>query len=290
MGNQVRVRLTWRVVRLLLLLGVAVAAYLVLSLFDHAAHADAGSIDQSIKAVADGAGKAVPEPKSILPEPKSILPEPKSILPEKAQTIKVPAVRPRKVHAARKIQALSIRARAAVTPARKAVVRLPSLPELPEPAKLPGLPQARTPASIPTTALPGVPAPRQPLMPPVSAQVSPPPQAPAFAPAPGLSGVTKPPAPGLAGVTKPPAPGLSGVTKPPKASARSQTAPLPAPPGLPADRSTPTGQARDSGGGDAPAMGAVPSSWRPEVTAAGRRLPADLIARGRTVRYAGPPS
>src|SRR3954447_48379 len=89
MGNQVRMRrgpaqgvdgapgVTRRVVRLLVLLGVVFAAYLVLSLFDHAARADAGSIDQSVdqlgaepmasvKAVAAGARKAVPEPKSVI--------------------------------------------------------------------------------------------------------------------------------------------------------------------------------------------------------------------------------
>jgi len=37
-------------------------------------------------------------------------------------------------------------------------------------------------------------------------------------------------------------------------------------------------------------MGTVSSSWRPEVAAAACRPAAYLIARGRTVRYAGPPS
>jgi hypothetical protein len=87
-----------------------------------------------------------------------------------------------------------------------------------------------------------------------------------------------------------PAPGLFGVTKPPAAQAHPRTAPLPAPPRQPADRSTSTDQARDSGSGNAPATGTVSSSWRPDMTAAGRRLATDLIALGRTTRYAGPPS
>jgi hypothetical protein len=358
---------TRRVVRLFVLLGVVVAAYLVLSLFDHAARADAGSIDHSIdqigatdpvasvKAMAAGARKAIPGPKSIIPKSTAPKAHPQRI---HRPTIKIPEVHPPKVQAPkknhapkiqapRKTQAPSIRAgetvrrvqartsklrqltsdtvrdaaRATVTPARTAVVRqklstpaqLPSLPELAElpdlpqaalaswtrlpdlpqaelpalpqlpswpqlpglpqvqlPAwpQLPGLPQARTPVLTRTTALPSAPVPHQPLMPAVSAQVCPLPQPPAFAPAPGLSGVTKPPA----------------------AQAQPRTAPLPAPPRQPADRSTPTGQARDSGGGNAPAMGTVSSSWRPEVAAAGRRLATDLIARGRTVRFAGPPS
>jgi hypothetical protein len=393
MGNQIRMRsgtaqgedsapgVTRRVVRLLVLLGVAVAAYLVLSLFDHAARADAGSIDQStnrvgatgpvasVKVMVGGAGKAIAEPKSISPKSTAPKAHPQRIHRPTIKTPEVypPKVRaPKKIHAPknqepRKIQAPSIRAGetvrrvpvrtsklrqptsdavrdaagATVTPARTAVVRqklstpaqLPSLPELAElpdlpqaapaswtrlpdlpqaelPAlpqlhswpqlpglpqtqlpswsQLPGLPQAqlpswsqlpslppaRTPVLTRTTALTSAPVPHQPLMPPVSAQVCSLPQPPAFAPASGLS----------------------GVTRPPTAQAQPRTAPLSAPPRQPADRSAPTGQARDSGGGNAPAMGTVSSSWRPEVAAAGRRLATDLLARGRTIRFAGPPS
>ncbi|MCW2140794.1 hypothetical protein BXY51_005358 [Actinoplanes cyaneus] len=67
--------------------------------------------------------------------------------------------------------------------------------------------------------------------------------------------------------------------------------PKPAPsPGRPSEHSAPAGQARDSGGGSAPTTGIVASSWCPEVTAGGRTPVRNLIARGRTVRYAGPPS
>jgi hypothetical protein len=329
---------TRRVVRLFVLLGALVAAYLVLSLFDHAARADGVSIDQigaadpvaSVKATATDAGKAVREPKAVIPQ--STTPKahpPKSHRP----TIKRPAAHHPRIQAPRKIQAPTIRAggtvrrvhvrttklhqptssavrdaaNATATTARTAVVRqnlltpahLPSLPELAElpdlsqtrlpalpqlpglspaplPAwpplpswsQLPGLPQARTPISTRTTALPSAPVPHQPLLAPVSVQVCPLPQPPALAPASGLSGVSKPPA----------------------AKTQPRTVPLPAPPRQPADRSTPTGQARDSGGGNTPAMGTVSSSWRPEVAAAGRCLATDLPARGRTVRYAGPPS
>jgi hypothetical protein len=339
---------TRRVVRLLVLLGVAVAVYLALSLFDHAARADAGSVDppigatdpvDSVEATAAGAKKAIPKPRSPKTHPKTI----------HRPTIKTPQVHrakvqtPKKVHAPkiqgpRKIHAPSVRtsaatgrvqartsklrkptsdavrdaARASGTRVRTAVVRLklptlaalPSLSELaelpgltqaelpaspqlpswqhlsgmpqtqlpawPQRLQLPSLPQARTPALSRSTASLDAPVPHQPFMPPVSAQAYP---------------LPLPQPPALA-----PAPGLSGVTKPPTAQAQSRTAPLPAPPRQPADRSTPTGQARDSGGGNAPATGTVSSSWRPEVTAGGRTLSTDLLAGGRTVRYAGPPS
>jgi hypothetical protein len=305
---------TRRVVRLLVLLGAVVAAYLVLSLFDHAARADAGSIDQSIgqigapdpvaSAKAVAAGKATPEPKSIIPKSSASRAHPQRI---HRPTIKMPAVHPpkvqtpKKIHvpriqAPRKIQAPRIRPgetvrwvqvrtsklgqhtpntpelpdlpQAALTswtwPPAMPEAELPAMPQLPSWPQLPGLPPGLTRITALSSAL----VPHQPLTPPVSAQVCPLPQPPAVAPVPGLSGVTKPPA----------------------AQAQPRTLPFPAPPRQPADRSTPTGQARDSGGGNAPATGAVSSSWRPEVAAAGRRPATDLIARGRTVRYAGPPS
>lgn len=324
---------TRRVVRLLVLLSVGVAAYLVLSLFDHAARADTGPIDQigamdpvaSVKAVTAGTRKAVPEPGSIIPKSTAPKAHPESV---QRPSIKTPSAHAPKVQAAKKIhvpkiqpprtrvdrtgrraqartvklrQATSDAARDAVASARTAIVRqklsipaqLPSLPELPgllqaalasgtrlldllptelaalpqfpSRCQLPGLPQTQTPLLTPTTAS-SAPVPHQPLMPPASAQIYPLPLA--FAPTPGLSGVPEPPA----------------------AQARPGTAPLPAPSRQPIDRSTSTGQARDSGGGNSPTMGTVSSSWRPDVAAAGRGLAIDLIARGRTVRYAGPPS
>src|SRR3954453_21733770 len=78
MGNQVRMRrgiaqggdgapgVTRRVVRLLVLLGVVVAVYLVLSLFDHAARADARSIDQVGATDPVASVKAIRKPKSII--------------------------------------------------------------------------------------------------------------------------------------------------------------------------------------------------------------------------------
>ncbi|MEV6349796.1 hypothetical protein [Actinoplanes sp. NPDC051851] len=64
---------------------------------------------------------------------------------------------------------------------------------------------------------------------------------------------------------------------------------VPAVPLPPVDRPGLGGQARDAGGGTAPTTGTVPSSWRPEVTVTGRRAAVDRTARGRTVRYLGPP-
>jgi hypothetical protein len=329
---------TRRVVRLLVLLGVMVAAYLVLSLFDHAARADGVSADQigatdpvTLKVKADGAKRAVPEPKSVL---RNTAPSKTHSQKIHRSTIKVPKIHPSKVQAPKKIQARkkihapSIQAaktvrrvqvrtsklrqptsdvvgtavRATVTHARTAVTQLklstptqlpslseqvkqvelppPGLPAPPPPwsPQLPGLPQAQlptlpqpqgppqvlTPVLSPPTASPSAPAP----LPATRAQVSPLSQTVAFAPASGLSDVTKPPA----------------------AQTQPRTAPRPAGPEQPANHPASTGQARDAGGGNAPAMGTVSSSWRPEVAAAGRRLATDLLARGRTVRHAGPPS
>jgi hypothetical protein len=321
---------TRRVVRLLVLLGALVAAYLVLSLFDHAARAVGASIDRvdatdpvaSVKATATDARKAIREPKSIVP--KSTAPK---AHPQKAQrpTIKASRVHPPKIRAgetARRVQVRTSKlsqpmsnvvrgaAQATATPARRPALpqlaempdlpqaELPALPHLPSWPKFtswpqfpswpqlpglpqaqltawpqlpswtqpPGLPQAWTPILTRTTAAPSALVLHQPLMPSVSVQACPHP-------------------PALAGAS-----GLSGVSKPPAAQAQPRTVPLPAPPRQPADRSTPTGQARDSGGGNTPAMGTVSSSWRPEVAAAGHCLATDLLARGRTVRYAGPPS
>ncbi len=317
--------MTRRVVRLLVLLGVVVAAFFVLSFFDHAAHADTGAVDRSVAhiaatvpvdAVVAGAESAVPQPPAApkARPPKIVRPVIKvaELRPAKvvvASRTKVPAkVRAASTRAGETVRRVQVRtstiphpalvavrdvARATVTSARAAVVRpelpiiaplssLPRLAGLPDLAQaelpgglqlpglqLPGLPQAQlpglTPAPARTAASAVAPVPHQSLMPPVFAQTC---QLPALAPASELPGVTTPPA----------------------ARAQPRTPPLPASPRPPADHSTFTGQARNSGGGTAPAKGTFSSSWRPEVTAPGCRRATDLIARGRTARYAGPPS
>jgi hypothetical protein len=213
--------------------------------------------------------------------------------------------------------------RATVTPARTAAVRqkLPSRPQLGKPRDLPratfvswtrlrDLPQSETPSLPKLRAwpqapswppLPGLPQAQLPRwahvpgVPPAQLPAWPHLPGPPFDRAPVLTPTTA--LGGPSGSYQPliqpafaPAVGLSGVTKPPAAPAQPLTGPLPAPARQPADRSNPSDQVRDSGGGDAPAIGAVSSSWQPEVAAAGRRLATDLIARGRTLRYAGPPS
>jgi hypothetical protein len=146
--------------------------------------------------------------------------------------------------------------------------QLAAWPQVPSWSQMPVPLQAPAPASTATAALTSGPVPQQPVRSSASAQVCPLPQPSAFASAPGLSGGTKPPA----------------------EQAQPRTAPLPAPARQPADNSTPAGQARDSGGGNAPAMGTLASSWRPGVAVTDRGLASDLFARGRTSRYAGPPS
>ncbi len=195
-----------------------------------------------------------------------------------------------------------------VTLVRTVVARqsLPPAVQLPLLPDLSGLPQTGldVPTELPQALLRGwgspllsgpdnngEPQPRTPRSTGVTALVDPLPRALAVTLAPGPSTATGlttasglATAPGLAA-----APGLSTGAERPVARIRPPGAPLPVSPGLPADRSAPAGQARDSGGGSAPSMGTVVSAWRPEVTAAGRRLSTDLLARGRTVRYAGEP-
>jgi len=104
---------TRRIVRLLVLLGAVVAAYLVLSLFDHGARADAGSIDQigtsdpgaSVEAVVAAAHKATPEPESIVAKSTAPKAHPQRI---DRPTIKMPEVRPAKAQAPKKIQTQKI--------------------------------------------------------------------------------------------------------------------------------------------------------------------------------------
>jgi hypothetical protein len=321
-------RVTRRVVRLLVLLGLAMAAYLALSLLDHAAWADAGSTDHiggtdpvaSVKAVAGK--KAAAEPKSVSPKSMAAKVRPQRIHrpATKRPEVHEPKVQAQtKIHAAKKqtrskIQASSARVTdtAQRERARTSKLRQPAVdavrdaarPSLPELAKLPDAPQAEPPALPQLSALPQLPAlPHVPGVPepPDLSQLSglPEIQVSAVRQLPGLPQGQRPvltrttvvharPLPQPMAFT--PGPGLSGAIKPLVESAHPRTTPLPASPRQPVDRSTSTGQARDSGGGNAPAMGTVSSSWRPATAAAGCCPATDLIARGRTVRYAGPPS
>lgn len=196
-------------------------------------------------------------------------------------------------------------ARTVVTPIQAAVVRqkLPTSTQVPALSQLPGLPQAQLPTwpqlqSWPQ--LPGRPQAEFPL--PLPSHLSGAPQSP------GLSRTPSPDLSQKAAVTGVSLPGQplrspvsaqecrlsqapeSGPASSTAAHAQLPTTPHPVPPRQPADSSTLAGQARDSGSGNASAMATVSSSWRPEVAAAGCRLSTDLFARGRTVRYAGPPS
>jgi hypothetical protein len=213
--------------------------------------------------------------------------------------------------------------KAAATRTRAAVVQLTSAPRLPDmpkpPTRLPDLPQPWTPADLPQPWTPAdLPQPWTPadLPQPWTPAELPQPWTPADLPLPATPVLTMPDVPMAAqtatlavpvpAMPQPPllarAPQSFGVTmspaflqlreaggEPDRDQPRTTRHPSP-PPRQPVYRSTSTGQARDSGAGTSPAMGTVSSSWRPEVTAAGRPVPIDLIARGRTVRYAGPPS
>jgi hypothetical protein len=68
------------------------------------------------------------------------------------------------------------------------------------------------------------------------------------------------------------------------------TVPSPASPPGPGNQSAGSSHLRESGGGTAPAVGTVPSSWRPAIAAVAVSPPVNTGASGRTVRYCGPPS
>jgi hypothetical protein len=207
-------------------------------------------------------------------------------------------------------------ARTTVTSARTAVARhelskpIP-LPSLPKPAAMPDLPRAELPAS---PRLPSWPRTQQAQLPdwpqlPGRQQA----QLPQWPQLPRRQHTQLPQWPQLPGpqhtqlAAGPPSAAVShqsasapvctlsrssapGLATPSAAPVQPRTVPPPAPPRQPADQSTSTGQARDAGGSNGPAICTVSSSWRPEVVATGRRLAVDFVARGRTVRYAGPPS
>src|SRR6476469_1834575 len=114
---------TRRIVRLFVLLGVGVAAYLVLSLFDHAARADVGSLGRNGVPDPVASIKSIPEPQATLPSiHPSINPSivPKSTAPKTRpprihrSTIKLPEVHSRKVQAAKKIHAAKTAVRTTV--------------------------------------------------------------------------------------------------------------------------------------------------------------------------------
>ncbi|WP_221320652.1 hypothetical protein [Actinoplanes sp. L3-i22] len=273
-----------RVVRLFVLLGLAFVAYLGLMLFDHAARADTGSIGQpvahtavpklvdSVKTAATGVTKVAPKHKSITPKVHV------AKVPAKVRVqVKVPKVGKTASHVVRDV------ARTTVPVVRRSVARkvLPTAVELLSPPVPSDLLQAGPPALPQLPALPSLNFPAQPQLP-----SSPPAE---IATLPALSS-----GPAQADVVPLP-PAQPSI----EASPSSLTPHVPErapgttpPPGAPQqpDRSTPTGQTANSGGGTAPATGTVPSSWQPQLAATGRGLASDLLARGRTVRYAGPPS
>src|SRR3954451_16634514 len=104
-GGDIAPGMTRRVVRLFVLLGMAVAAYLALCLFDHAARADAGSIDQPANQI--GASDPVAPVKAV-PHRKPITPKLTATTGRShathRPTIKRHEVDPPKAHAPKKIQ------------------------------------------------------------------------------------------------------------------------------------------------------------------------------------------
>jgi hypothetical protein len=184
--------------------------------------------------------------------------------------------------------------------AAHALVAVPGLPALaqppvnwkdPAPPALPVVGALPTRPAVPSVPLPPVPsrpsspAADQPLAPPTGRQVAP------------LSASTP-----MALPTPPSVSDLSaarvrcdfteqaGVRHDGAGLSPAPNTPAPTSPPHPGDHSAGAGHLRDSGGGIAPPMGTVPSSWWPEIPAAAVPSPANASTPGRTVRYCGPPS
>jgi hypothetical protein len=302
-----------RVARLLVLLGLGVAAYLVLSLFDHAARADDGSIHlagatepvASVKATATTIEKSLSKATASTVRPrKGGSPAINGSRPRSPRVRMTEASHGRKTHVSPKIRTVvtsKVRGAVPVTvkPGRTADLsrKIRTSARLPQPRMF-GVPRVELPLS---PRLSGVPAVQVPLWPRLTGltQVALPPEAPGFSAL--RTSADTPPSTSLGGSASPPQltsgkPPSSGEiretteeAKPSVPGASARTSPA-APAPQPADRSTPAGQARDSGGSSTPTIGTVSSSWWPDV-AAGDRLPAiHRPGYGRTTRYAGPPS
>lgn len=305
---------TRRLVRLFVLLGVVAAVYLVLSLFDHAARADTGLSDQVGAAKPGQAAAAhVRKPASELKSKARVqtarVRAPKRTHSAKTVTRDVKAVGTRhapKAHPAetiRQVQASVPKVRPAET-ARRVQASVPKVRAADTVRRV----QASVPKVRPAETIRRVQNSMSKVRPAetvrqarrtetVRASVSTGRQL--------TSRVVRDAAPTTVQTVvgqKPPTCTTTGseLLGSPTSARRGQpasaaSAPV-APPAAPAQpRKSPspdpkTGQVRDSGGVHVPMMGTVSSSWRPEGAAVGRALAVDLVARGRTVRFAGPPS
>lgn len=304
-----------RVARLLVLLGLGVAAYLVLSLFDHAARADDGLTDlagatepvASVKATATTIEKSISKATASTVRPrKGGAPAINGSQPRSPKVRVTEASHGRKTHVSPKIRTVvtaKVRGavRVTVKPGRTAdASRKISTSARPLQPRMFDVPRVELPLPPRLSGVPGVPAVQAPLWPRLTGlpQVASPPQAPGFSalrtsadtpPSTSLGGSASP----LLTSGKPPSSGEIRETteeaKPSAPGASARTTPA-APAPQPADRSTPAGQARDSSGSSVPTIGTISSSWWPDV-AVGDRLPAThRLGYGRTTRYAGPPS
>jgi hypothetical protein len=172
-----------RLVRLLFMIGMVIAAYLVLSLFDRAARADTGVTDHIARANPAASAKGLVadakkvRPPAKVPAPKVSTPKaPKTLRP--AKVVKAPKVfaskaaskvasvktaaravvsRPSKVVAARPHQTDLTRVRTApkapALPDLSTATRLPTSPEIPGPLALPALPRLEL-SALPRWELP----------------------------------------------------------------------------------------------------------------------------------------
>ncbi|WP_328468358.1 hypothetical protein OHA21_51580 [Actinoplanes sp. NBC_00393] len=329
-----------RIARLLVMIGLGLAAYFALSLLDHAAHADEGlgnadPLASVEKAVADvGEDRAVEGPVSRVVARKAVplkaavkertKPAEKQVTSAR-KTVDKPVVSARKVVEKRAVSVRKVAEKPRevvekpvasvrkvidrpVVSARKVVDHVVSASGVKERKLLRAArtaraavaevieraPSAGPPQALPSPApqaLPG-PAPKAPPRPSPEAAAESPvspaamPTATAMTPSLPPAVVFEPEAPrfGCDG-TEP-----AGVQDDQPGLTSAPSTPEPQSPPDPNDQSLGAAHARDSGGGNAPPAGIVPSSWWPDLPAAARSLPTDANTPGRSVRYCGPPS
>ncbi|WP_433379382.1 hypothetical protein ACQPZX_13385 [Actinoplanes sp. CA-142083] len=349
--------------RLLLMIGLVVAAYFALTLLDHAARADDGLPDptasvEKVIADAEKAKKVTVDAAKDRVAPKPKVERQKTTVKKRAVPtlkaearrvppahVKAPTAQVKARHAQVAVPAVQVKAKVRNAPvavstaqvrvrtdvakvpvrhgtsrvealAGRALTAVPQLnvpPRLPVISKPPALPLLDTPPalpaapSVPWLRLPAVPLSPQAVLPP-SLQAVQPSSLPVGLPSSLQAGQPPSPAGWQPAPLLVPAPMATASFALPDisdmstdvgqhASPRRDGGTVSSAPGAPRPPASPHPgdnlagvQLRDAGGGAAPAMGTVPSSWRPEIEAAAITMPAHASASGRTVRYNGPPS
>jgi hypothetical protein len=264
-----------RVARLLLMIGLAVAAYAVLSLLDHAARAGEGLTDRlgtagpiaSVEKVAADATKDARRSTSRAVE--------RTAAPVKAQARRIEALKieARKTEVRQVVR--SVIKKRPVTTRVTTAIRTEARRVSTAPVTVRKTPVAAARTAQATVAEVSSDSRAAPTLPRSSAESRRSDPGPSAVPAPAVESSAHPSSPAPAqSLTPPTAPDPDPASPPPHRDGQGAG----------------TTHLRDCGGGTAPPVGTVPSSWWPELAATVVPSPAEASNPGRTVRYCGPPS